>query len=342
MKKGEIKPLTGLRGLAALAVFAHHVNLWMPTPIAPSFLFANCNIGVDIFFMLSGFILMYAHENISGQNWKNFYLRRIFRIYPLHIMIMLLLAAKTLLIHPIGEAAIYYDWHAFPAALTLTLPFFGFGAKVWNAPSWSLTVELTCYVLFPIAAILLVKAPRVLICLLLIIALGLEIYVLSAGEIGNFAPAYEGITSFERGTTGFFSGILLFLSIRGRNINIPFLEIGVSMVLICLIMTAYVSFAPILIASLIVLLFFGHGPVSSFLGNKYMHWIGEVSLSFYLLHSALLHIFSHAQPYLTSYMDAPCANGLLALSLLFFTLMLSGITYQFIERPGQRLGKNME
>lgn len=82
---GRIKSLQAGRGIAALAVAGFHLNGLLPGSTIAQW-FAHGNAGVDFFFVLSGFIIFYAHEKDVGQPariWR--YLRnRFVRVYPIY------------------------------------------------------------------------------------------------------------------------------------------------------------------------------------------------------------------------------------------------------------------
>ena len=152
-QKTQLKSLTGLRFLAALAVFIAHISgSW------PEYDFGEAPIGaagVSFFFVLSGFILAYVYLprlEVSGSSkfpCKEFYLRRVARIWPLHL--------TTLLI------ALFWvmGWRAFQKQDYVLLKSFAnvFLLQAWipiqkwgyflNGPAWSLSVEAFFYAVFP-------------------------------------------------------------------------------------------------------------------------------------------------------------------------------------------------
>jgi peptidoglycan/LPS O-acetylase OafA/YrhL len=100
----NIPSLTGVRGVAAAWVFLTHFQLVMaayleaPGINAKTFMYnslSNGYRGVDLFFVLSGFILMYVHradfQQLSTVAMHDFYLMRFFRVYPLNTVILVAL-----------------------------------------------------------------------------------------------------------------------------------------------------------------------------------------------------------------------------------------------------------
>ena len=89
---GELTALTSLRGVAAVLVVLHHyclvftddIGRWMPSRIL-----LNAYLCVDLFFMLSGFVLAYVYHAFNGgiksSDYRNYLLARFARIYPSHL-----------------------------------------------------------------------------------------------------------------------------------------------------------------------------------------------------------------------------------------------------------------
>jgi peptidoglycan/LPS O-acetylase OafA/YrhL len=151
----NIPELTSLRFIAAAIVMAFHYALaFAPDALAATGILGKGNLGVDFFFVLSGFILMHvycgAHE--AGRfHYLDFLWARLARIYPLHlattlIAIVVLLAAFKL--GGIKDDPVYADFvvktllmvHAWG-----TVDHFGL-----NAPSWSISAEWAAYLAFPL------------------------------------------------------------------------------------------------------------------------------------------------------------------------------------------------
>ena len=115
------------------------------------------HVAVDVFFVLSGFILTLVYRDLIGPGSKEFALRRICRIYPLHLCIMTLLGVAGL--YTALSTGTAHPWADFWPTLLLVQPYLDI-TSAWNLPSWSLGVELICYVLFPLANIVMRSAKR--------------------------------------------------------------------------------------------------------------------------------------------------------------------------------------
>ncbi|MGB0695329.1 MAG: acyltransferase family protein [Rhodospirillaceae bacterium] len=86
--------LDGLRAICILFTFCHHIK-GMPG-------FINGTIGVDIFFVLSGFLITALVLGPSKPTLKSYYIRRCFRILPVYYLAYFLMVGGTLLIHVLG------------------------------------------------------------------------------------------------------------------------------------------------------------------------------------------------------------------------------------------------
>lgn len=100
MAKTEIQSLQVFRGLAALAVVAHHAAVSTQAFVGgvPGFaeaIFGLGYLGVDFFFVLSGFIIMYAHmgDTRSSESVRRYAFKRLVRIFPAYLPISIALIA---------------------------------------------------------------------------------------------------------------------------------------------------------------------------------------------------------------------------------------------------------
>ncbi|MYT71243.1 MULTISPECIES: acyltransferase [unclassified Streptomyces] len=146
----RLDSLTGLRFLAALAVFTHHFTGASPsggvahTPALFPYSTMGVN-GVGFFFVLSGFLLAWGHR--SGTPAKTFYWRRAGRVLPLHL-------AATIpclwVFHLWG--GVPWDLPSFLASLVLVQTWFPGVVPMFpgNGVSWTLSVEAFFYLLFPL------------------------------------------------------------------------------------------------------------------------------------------------------------------------------------------------
>lgn len=189
---GELKYLTSLRALAAFYVFIFHMYLagtmnYMPR-IANNIL-AHGALGVNVFFVLSGFLLTYSHtkdfsngEILRFSYYKAFLIKRLARIYPVYLAGIIL----TLLVS---------SWlHALPTQLPLLLLLDGAMLNSWVPPlsmkwygggGWSVSTEMFFYLIFPLLLpVLLLVTKRTTLLILLGVFITLAA---TPGMLHNFA-----------------------------------------------------------------------------------------------------------------------------------------------------------
>lgn len=141
-----------MRFAAALLVVLYHFGgpLHLPAPL--SNIVACGSVGVNFFFLLSGFILAYTYFDAQGVihgGRRAFWVARFARVYPVYI-IALLIAPFPSFVPNSPMAANSLVTHL--ADLTLTQAWFPLSATVWNPPGWTLSVEAFFYALFPLLA----------------------------------------------------------------------------------------------------------------------------------------------------------------------------------------------
>ena len=149
VRRPMLPALTGLRAFAAAnIVFFHFGNPAWFGPLAP--MMSNGYVGVDFFFILSGFILTYNYTDRQAQGRfrvREFWRTRLTRLYPIYVLGLLISL-------PILQLEWQYQTRAhFWQGLTLT-PLMLQGASpllatFWNTPAWTLSCEVIFYLLFP-------------------------------------------------------------------------------------------------------------------------------------------------------------------------------------------------
>lgn len=149
----HIKPLTALRFFAALWVVLYHYwpNLAVSfTPAAA----AKGYLGVEAFFVLSGFILCHVYLAGFGEGrfqYVGFLWNRLARVYPLHLATLAGVGAMALAGSLAGLAVDpnILSWASLPANLLLVHAW-GFAPVAgWNHASWSISAEWFAYLTFP-------------------------------------------------------------------------------------------------------------------------------------------------------------------------------------------------
>jgi peptidoglycan/LPS O-acetylase OafA/YrhL len=348
----ENKPLTSLRGIAALWVVAFHLNLWV-TPeygmaeiiqVFPPMLVKDGYLAVDIFFTLSGFIIASRYAGLDTAQMLPFFVKRVCRIYPLHLTIMLgLLALRLWATRAAPNQNMQYDWVDFPYVLLLVQPFFPDHADGWNPPSWSAGIEIGCYLLFPFISLLALRAPRRLLlpCIVAIAAVQILLLANVQPRDDGHAVASFGWVAVLRGILGFGLGVLLQQRFGTRPV-ISERHASLLGTLLCAGLVLSVGLGlpwlvPGVAALLICVLASDRGLVCRVLRNPVLHWLGLVSFSVYLLHHPLLGFFQRALPLRLVPLPMPYAGWAYAGAFLVLLLAASTLSYRLVEQLGRRM-----
>ncbi|WP_088319340.1 acyltransferase [Kineosporia sp. R_H_3] len=333
----RVRALDGLRAVAVMLVFLKHLQL-------PAF--RGGWVGVDIFFVLSGFLitsmLLGEHERTGRIDLKSFWVRRLARLYPALIAMVVLglaVAPERFAGHP-GVA-----WSAV-IALTYTQDLTRFWTPYAGGfdHTWSLAVEEQFYLLWPLA-VLLCRGRRAAIGVL---AAGVA--VAGAGSLylyGGFVPPARNVAYFFLHTRGWEIVVGCLLAVVLSKVRMPAL-LGSALLWLALPATAAVVLlcgrptTPLWVAvgvavalSVVVVASLVSAPratVGRVLSLAPLVWLGRVSYGVYLYHWVLIRlVYRH----LTPYDGLPYATALKQGTVVAITLAVAGLSYHLLERPIQ-------
>lgn len=363
--KEELKPLTSLRFVAALAIVFHHLSgvMWIPAGYFHPFPLGSA---VAFFFVLSGFVLHYSYgSRLSDIGWAAFSIQRLMRIWPVHLAVIAL-SAIWIQIPLIQFQTERQSFIEIVQVLFLLQAWNQKAIVFWglNGPSWSISVELFFYVMFPWLLILLYKfgiSVFLLIMLFLsilwlwlatqllfdptrefnVLALG---YIFPVARIGEFAVgmALSAIMSGRlytlRSISAWFWTILEFSIIAVTIFSLARLSsmssavqgFGAGPVFGQWVSSSGGFFA---FALTIAVFAVGKGVVSRALMHPTFVWLGKVSFSTYLIHQPLMHHWARdiapAQPSL--FFEVVC--------YFLILILLSALLHKYIELPRVKFGR---
>jgi peptidoglycan/LPS O-acetylase OafA/YrhL len=340
----RIDALTGLRGLAAFAVVVFHL---CSTPLMPPELpgalpaTASFYMGVDLFFLLSGFVLMHVHGSdfaviCSNQVWR-FYSLRLARIYPVHFSILVVLvvgvAAQSLL-STAGMAL--QSPERFPIdGLAKHLLLLGWSSPTWNPPAWSLSAEWVAYLAFPLVASLVVR---------LSLPATITVLVLAAG---GFAVVYATLFDFLLDRHGllrvafeFPMGCLLYCIARRLPPWTPMpLLIAAAGFAWALFGTRWGDLAVVPLLGAIILACAGRNTVSRVLSAGWIVWLGEISYSVYMVHVLILGLLGRVAARAFPHAGTVVQPALLVLAA-GVVVVAAAILHHLVERPARQYFRN--
>jgi peptidoglycan/LPS O-acetylase OafA/YrhL len=335
MKLNYREDIDGLRAIAVLSVIFNHARIS---------LFSGGFIGVDIFFVISGYLIttIIARELHANEfSLIRFYERRIRRIFPALFTVI----AFTMLV-----CTIIYDPEKFKAfgKSVVATTFFLSNINFWQESgyfdissqlkpllhTWSLAVEEQFYIFFPLLMMLLIRYVRravpLILSILAIISLAASMYLVSTDPVAAFYLPH--VRAWE-----LLAGAIVALNISAVSINRPlrntFEFLGILMILIPIFaysesthFPGLAAVPPVLGTALIILCGVRE---KSFIGKllslPVLVFIGKISYSLYLWHWPLL-IFGE-------YFAIRPLTGFEIVLEMALVFILSTLSWRYIETP---------
>jgi peptidoglycan/LPS O-acetylase OafA/YrhL len=344
--RADLPALTGMRGIAAWFVVFYHIRLSLAASLPPEAIavFAKGYLAVDLFFMLSGFVLWLNYSaRIRSEGLRlfpRFIARRIARIWPLHAAMLLVAVALAAALALLGRGS-ETGWSELPLHV-LMVHNWGFTDRLqWNDPSWSISGEFAAYLLFPFLALAVDwrrLAPETLLAILALLA-GMLHLVMSWGgatvldhDIPRLGIA-RALIEFTMGT------LLCALWMHWRSGRRLAIAAGGALLALFVLLKGHsapeTALAPVLLAALLFCAAVAAGWRGNPLASRPIHYLGLISYSTYLVHFLLFRAFKLV--FVEGYGPAPL--GHLALFLLL-TFCASVALFHGIERPAQRALNN--
>lgn len=334
------RALTSIRGVMALWVVGHHLQfeLGLLGYHYLGWLFRPGYVGVDIFFVLSGFVITAVHRDMKPKDTRDFFIRRIFRIYPLHLFVLAVLLGFWLQDLWLG-APLSMPRLAHLGIVALLLQPYLIHDQDWNVVSWSIGVELLCYALFPLAILMLRRMNLVVSLAALVIAAFYERHVHSE-LIWGWPAIARGLGGFALGMMVQQMTVLCRLPNRRTATRIELAALG-CMVLAVLLRD--LALVPLFGALLIYGLAAERGAASRALSGPVWFWLGQISFSVYLLHPTVITLaFAWMPPARLGLHLGQGPTALIWTALVLGLLLgLATLTWQLVEEPTRRIGARL-
>ena len=332
---GKIDTLTSLRFFAAFAIVLYHIPYVLPT-LYRGGAFAQMGIGVDFFFVLSGYVLGITYGERANWSAADYFRRRFARIYPVYLLttvmwVVLLLNYWQIPAQDKFNSGIAHLLlvHAFLSGPLYTLGF--------NAPAWTISNEAFFYAVFPFVRRR--WAPLVTIATL---ALYIFLYRASFDALNAVYPNFFGY--FPLATFWKFGlGVALAQLWTPRTLGY-LVGTVLELAAVALMLFAAVHGFPLPgdlgdIARASVTLFTiavfacQSGALSRLFRLPAMVLLGDASYSLYLWHHMLMLYAAQFLP-----IDPVGRFGRIALTMaiIFPIILLSVATYRWFERPLRR------
>lgn len=359
----KFRALESWRGICAIGVVLVHISL--NSHIRTLAAVRNAGLGVDFFFVLSGFVLGHAYSGrlTTLRDAREFIIRRTGRLLPLHLFALAILVALELLklflvsrFHVSAGDAPFTGANSIAGLVASLFLVNGLGIIqyfTWNGPSWSVSTEFWAYLLFLMAC--LAHKYR-LVASLLAVGCGLALLDIEMRHLP--LHTYNGV-GLLRCLCGFSCGNLLNLLYRqlvARNVAPPplaeYLALAIIAAIFIQLSPHQYLLAPLGFSVAILIFAFERGLVSRILTTRIPLHLGLVSYSIYLMHMPVLDVMNGlartVQSKLHLHLYVPGTDGQLLLNVggawandlatVFVVLLVIGVasfTYYAIENPGR-------
>lgn len=375
MRTGEIRALTGLRIVAALWVVMFHFRplIWDASPrlrddLAP--LFDAGAMGVDLFFILSGFVLTWNYLDRMGPSWSgratlHFLWLRLSRVWPIYLVTMHLAALWIIFTLHVGNVpspeadtltAISYVRQFFMVQLWFA-PFFD--RTSFDGPAWSISAEWLAYLMF--GALILVifrmaaaSRARTLFALAALAALPPILLLLASGTL------YTPWSWLPRILAQFTAGALACAAVRRLDLDHGIGERGrrragyLSILLSAALVGGLYHFdahpvtgmvdsgalMSVLFMPLVVTLSLGAGSLPALLSTRPFVYGGQISFSLYMIHEPVHTAWNWAVAQYQLVLPKSVAKAVVV-GLVAAAVVLAAALYRGVEEPARRWMRRM-
>ncbi|MFW5700457.1 MAG: acyltransferase family protein [Cyclobacteriaceae bacterium] len=350
--KDRIPSLDGLRGLAILLVLFFHLFFYLP---GSSYGWA----GVDLFFVLSGFLITGILMDAIGQAgyWKNFYVRRILRIFPLYYLTLILILITAWLLRPYYEENqlhfnmlwqnqewlwfYIFNWweylneRSFPAQ--------------YVSHYWTLAVEEQFYLVWPFVIYLFRgKKLLVVIAIILLSAVLIRYILFYFGDGSSYPEVY--VATFTR-MDSIAAGALIAYAVRNERLLKLLNDNRDLIFFLSLAIILYTGFSDSFRSGAEGFIKFGYTAnammfgalllyaispdhwVTRALNNQFLKFFGKYSYAMYIFHWPLVNFLFYNLQVKMGFLDYTLVSKLISSAIiLILTILLSLVSWYLWER----------
>lgn len=344
MYPSDIRPLTSLRIGAALWVLLYHFRDHLGLEVDRVGIVAKGYLGVDLFFILSGFILSHVYARAWEErrfNYASFLWARLARVYPMHLVTLAATLALWFAATRVGATfdRVAFDLSVLPQHLLLIHAWGTTPTVQWNFPSWSISAEWFAYLAFPAAAILSLWVRRwALVGVLAAAALFAAMFLAAQAQGVHFTEMTAQIGGI-RIIPSFLMGAALLRLGRTVNWSRRAAWLGVGTAAIWIGVSASLGASDLVIWPALALLIFSLGEVAktdpgSVVAAPVLVYLGEVSYAVYMTHLPIDIAYFHALDRVAPGLTGPLA-WLAWVGVFAVCLAASMAAYHVVERPAR-------
>jgi len=293
-------------------------------------LYLHGGVAVSIFFVISGIVFsnIYLDEK-NNSSFRNFFVKRFARLYPLHILtLFLIIIVQFLFLKNFGSYQLYADNNFYHFILNIFF-LLGFGledGKSFNQPVWTVALEIYIYFIFffLITFIKKYQISSVILVYLLILLIDKTNFINLNFKGRNLSYA----TPFIDFARLFFSGVFIFL-IEKRFRNSKYLLIVTISLFVFSIIGKFYFF--ICLPSIVMLFVLLDKITTSMQIRKVFEILGSLTYAMYLIHTVsflyllfILKIFDGVSFFSSNYSF---------ILYMIVTILLSLLSFNYFEKP---------
>jgi peptidoglycan/LPS O-acetylase OafA/YrhL len=353
-RRTYIRELDGIRALAVGLILLMH--LFHDAELVPKGFLAGVPfplriivihgwLGVDLFFVLSGFLITGILLKAKGkpEYFRGFYIRRVLRIFPLYYTILIFLIAA----YGYTQFATYWNF-----ALGLSANLSGLvkaNVPAAAGPMWSLAVEEQFYLFWPFVVLILSRRQLAAVAIGIMIVEPIIRCWAGTGQLtypwcrfdglalGSLLALWCSAPGFSSRKTLRLAGVLAALSVTIMAFAAPFGGFGEGVTSTAVRISEGVLMFGALIAAAIAL---RGAPVTAILRSTPARVVAELSFCLYLVHLPLVVLFeflSHSIFPAVSHLNPTILVPLRAFVVLVAALGLAALSRRYLELPFLRL-----
>jgi len=313
-----IKHLDGLRGVSIIFVVLYHIK--------PN-LFSGGYVGVDVFFVISGYLITSKIVSENKFEIKNFYINRFKRLYPTTLTVLIITTIFTFIFFT--SNLLFFTENSYFHSDSLLKPLIH---------TWSLGIEEQFYLFFPILIIIFKKKWKLILIYITLISLTISIFTVDLYAKANYFLPFFRFWEITVGCLIYIYKDLIYEKLKRLNqVGI----LGLFFLIISLFLynssTAFPGYNALLIVVSSVLLILNNDPSSILnktLSNNFLVHIGKLSFTIYLVHQPVFSIYK--------YLNGTELSILNSSLLLFLIYFISLIINEFIEKKYRRKKYNIK
>ena len=316
-----------LRAFSVLAVFVYHLKFDF---------FYSGYLGVDIFFVISGYLIsskiFYDYQETRKIQLLKFYKSRVKRIMPLLFFFLIISYVFIIFFLPSKYALGTSFYEIISALFGLSNLYFLYRGKTYfdddlDSPilhTWSLGIEEQFYLIYPLIILFLFKTFNLkksifILFIILLVSLFSQIIIDAKNQTKFFFPTFR---FWE-----LLAGAVLFFYIKDKKIKNYKLFLSSFILIISIFFvknenSVILNFLTVMLATIFISTYSSQY-LRPIMNNKFLIYIGNISFSFYLWHYLIIF-------YLNYYFKL--SNFVFFIISFVFTFILSSLTYFFIEK----------